>query len=138
MNSPENLSKNKWLEIFQLLSQNHQLIKKCLIKNFNDDRLRVLPIHSTEKFSQSFSSDHIKDILLGGPLYFREIESLHFPARWIIPRTMRGEILAPKQHSQNIEKIYQILQSINSIELIITQEQLTLNICQKFKSDLPS
>jgi hypothetical protein len=138
MNSPENHPKNKWLEIFQLLSQNHHFIKKCLIKNLNDDRLRDLPIPSIEKFSQFFSSNHIKDVLLGGPIYFQEIESLYFPAKWTTPRTMRGELLAPKQHNQNIENIYQILQSINSIKLIITQDQLIINLCQNPSSDQPS
>lgn len=120
------MNNSKWRKVFRALSENYSMVQKCLIKNIGDPKLRELKIPSPENFDQTFSVEGIKDVMLGGPLFFKEIECLEFPKNWETNRIMRDQKLAPKKHQQDIQKIQEIISHLGQFELELSEQKLLL------------
>lgn len=76
------MSNSKWFKLFNTLSVDSSLVNRCLIKNIGDERLRELEMSTYKHFTDTFHNKGIKDVTLGGPILFKEIELIEFPAKW--------------------------------------------------------
>lgn len=124
--SSKYMSDAKWTKVFTILSQQSQLVNKCLIKDILDDVLREVEIPTSENFSETFHLSGIKDIMQGGSSLFKEIEWIEFPKNWTIDRQMRNEKLSPHKHEQDIFKIKQALEKAGELETEINDEKLII------------
>lgn len=68
------MSNSKWLKLFKILSENHQIIEACRVKNIHDEMLRKLTIPPLEQFPSTFFEKGIRDVMQGGPTSFHGIE----------------------------------------------------------------
>lgn len=120
------MSNNKWLKVFQLLSQHSNNVNKCLIKTIWDDRLQEIHIPDFENFDRTFHHSGITDILIGGPLSFKEIEWIEFPSAWTHPRLMRNEELESFKCTQDILLINEWLNQPGQLEIERTPQRLII------------
>lgn len=123
--SSSSMSNAKWTKVFRKLSENSDLVTKCLIKDIYDDFLRQVFIPPVKDFSSEFNGRGLQDGR-NQPYQFKEIEWLEFPSKWIVRKEMRGQILEPQKFEQNISKIKTILQEVGELELELDNEKLIL------------
>lgn len=118
------MSNAKWTKVFTALSQNSDIIKKCLVKDVLDDTLRQIDIPTFQKFTDTFHDQGIKDVMTGGPSTFRQIEWIEFPAHWTIDRTMRTETLEPHEFHQDIATIQNLLNKVGEFAINFDNDKL--------------
>jgi hypothetical protein len=121
------MNNTKWFKLFKTLSENSEVIKKCSIINIYDDVSRTIEIPTQEEFFIVYDEKGIKDEpTAGGPMLFKEIRWIEFPATWSIQRTMRDEVLQPLVFDQNLDLIENIL--VKTGELEIEQDEICLKV----------
>ncbi len=120
------MSNTKWTKVFSILSQNKDIIKKCLIKDVFDNTLRQIDIPNFQKFADTFHEQGIKDVMTGGPSTFRQIEWIEFPARWTIDRSMRTEALAPHKFHQDITSIHKLVNKVGEFTINFDNDKLII------------
>ena len=69
------------------------LVKKCLIKHVWNDIPVEIVLSPRGNVNHTFFNRGIMDVITGGPMLFKEIEYISFPASGVIPRKMRSEKL---------------------------------------------
>ncbi len=119
------MSNSKWLKLFKILTENRQIINKCHVIHIYDDKPRVFDIPTYEGFNDTFSDIGIKDVSIG-PLLFKEIKSLEFPASWSIERKMRNQILEPAVYYQNLNLIKELTVSIGELAIEVDENSLKI------------
>ncbi|POY37973.1 hypothetical protein C3K47_05465 [Solitalea longa] len=102
----------KWSKLFKKLSENCDLINKCLVKDVLDNILREIKIPALEKFDETFYSKGINDIMVGGPSTFKAIEWIEFPYQ------------ITERQTQDLLKIKNLLEQIGQLEIEYTPEKL--------------
>jgi hypothetical protein len=134
------MSNSKWLKLFKTLSSNHDLISKCFITDIYEDRRREFGIPTIESFNEAFDDAGIKDGQYG-PMLFKEIHSVEFPAQWSVERKMRDQLLQSFVYGQNLNSIHQIIMSVGEFVvekddncLIIVSMSFTLGFPDSFAS----
>lgn len=120
------MNNTKWIKLFDALSNENQIIKKCYVKDIWDDVLREIEIPSRDLFDEAFSRTGINDVFSGGPYEFTEIEKLIFPKNWSIQRKMRDENLNPFEYAQDIDKIKTLITSVGLFEIEHEPESLVI------------
>ena len=120
------MSDTKWLKFFQALSNEPDLVKKCLIKNVGDELLRELALPTKANFEETFYQAGIKDVMPSGPMEFKEIELIKFPHKWETQRTMRDEILSPFRYAQATGRIQATIEKLGKFQMELTEEGLTV------------
>lgn len=118
------MSNTKWLKVFIILSRQAEMIHTCLMKTIWDDRLREIPLPTFENFDQTFHDSGIKDVLIGGPLSFKEIEWLEFPAEQTRSGQIRHEESESFKHTQDILSINEWLIQSGQLEIELTPTKL--------------
>ena len=111
------MSNSKWLKLVKALSANHKIVNKCFIVCLNHDRPQKLLIPPIEKFYDTYNNNGIKDVIVGGPILFKEIKWVEFPAAWSNKRKMREQILEPLYFTQNLDLIQQLIESIGELNI---------------------
>lgn len=121
------MNNTKWFKLFKTLSENSAIIAKCSIVNIYNDVPRTIEIPTQEDFFIMYDEKGIKDDpSAGGPMLFKEIRWIEFPATWSIQRTMRDEVLQPLVFDQNLDLIENIL--LKTGELEIERDEICLKI----------
>lgn len=120
------MSDSKWTKVFTALSQNNNLIEKCLIKSIPNSILQQIDIPSLKNFGNTFDEKGIKDVMLGGPIPFKEIEWIEFPVRWTQERQMRNYTLEPLLFHQDINEIKNIMDKVGQLETDVDSDQLKI------------
>ncbi|ASV05702.1 hypothetical protein B2G47_06155 [Leptospira interrogans serovar Canicola] len=118
--STQFMSNTKWTKFFRILSINRDIIKNCFIKDVWKDGVYKINIPPIQEFSHNFYDKGIRDVLTGGPLLFKEIHWVEFPAEWEIERTMRALILEPQKFKQDIFKIEALLNEVGLLKIEAT------------------
>lgn len=116
----------KWKRLFQALSNNKVIVKKCLLQDVLDDVLREIEIPGDIDFNKTFNITGINDVMTGGPGEFITIEKVIFPATWTISRINQEEALSPFVYNQDLANIKSIIESIGQFELELDANQLIL------------
>lgn len=119
------MNNSKWTKLFYKLSEHHDLVKRCLLKDIWNEIEREIKIPTIENFSTIFQEKGIKDGRCG-PHEFKEIEQVIFPRTWTKDRNMRAQILEPHFFDQNIEKINSIIKEIGKFETEFNNESLII------------
>lgn len=120
------MNDTKWTKLFNALCGKSDLIKKCLIKDIWDEKLREITIPNHNKYSETFNQKGFKDVMISGPSEFKEIEQLVFLKNWTTERKMGFQNLEPHKFEQDIEKIKIIVDQIEKFETEIDSEKLIL------------
>jgi len=120
------MSNSKWTKLFKKLSQNSELVNKCLVKGIWDDNLSEIQIPNIDNYSETFNDIGIRDVFISGPYQFKEIEQLVFPKVWTIGRKMRTQVLEPFKTEQDIKQIMYIINKLGKFETKIDDEKLIL------------
>ena len=77
-------------------------------------------------YSDIFNDNGIKDVFIGGPFQFKEIEQLVFLKTWTHRRQMRTQNLEPFKYQQDIEKILDIVRQVGKFETHIDNDKLVI------------
>lgn len=124
------MNNTKWYELFKVLSAHSSMISKCYIKSvyfeISTEPIYRIEIPDTEHFEMTFHQSGIKDVLTGGPMTFKEIESVIFPKTWQIDRVARGEVLQPKIFTQDLQKIESIIRQAMIVEMDYVNNDLVV------------
>ncbi|WP_162056335.1 hypothetical protein [Pontibacter pamirensis] len=118
------MSNTKWSKLFKVLSQNHELIGKCLIKDVWDNVLREIRIPRIDGYSVVFNEKGINDTMTGGPTSFKEIQWIEFPSKWTVNRPMGQQILESFTYYQDISEISNKIAGIGELEIELSPEKL--------------
>jgi hypothetical protein len=87
----------------------------------------MIEIAAQGEFDSVYDQKGINDKpIAGGPILFREIRRIEFPATWTIERTIRDEILQPLVFDQNLDLIENIL--VKTGELEIERDEICLKV----------
>lgn len=119
------MNNSKFIRLFGRLSENSEVVKRCLIKDIWDEQLREIKIPKKEYFSTVFDERGIKDGKYG-PYQFKEIEQIIFPKIWTIERQMRLQKLEAFKFEQDIETIKEIIEEIGELEIEFNNESLMI------------
>lgn len=125
------MNNTKWYELFWVLSSNSSSIGRCYIKgvfvDISTEPINRIEIPDTEHFEMTFHKLGIKDIPpMGGPMEFKEIETIIFPQTWQISREARGEVLQPKVFTQDLQKIESIIRQAMIVEMDYVNNDLVV------------
>ena len=120
------MSNSKWAKLFKKLSQHADIINKCFVKSIWDDNLQEIQIPNPNMYSDIFNDNGIKDVFIGGPFQFKEIEQLVFLKTWTHRRQMRTQNLEPFKYQQDIEKILDIVRQVGKFETHIDNDKLVI------------
>lgn len=125
------MNNTKWYELFKMLSAHSSMISKCYIKSvyveISTEPINRIDIPDTEHFEMTFHQSGIKDVPpMGGPMEFKEIESVIFPKTWQIDRVARGEVLQPKIFTQDLQKIESIIRQAMIVEMDYVNNDLVV------------
>ncbi len=120
------MSNSKWTKLFKKLSQHSDIINMCFVKSIWDDNLQEIHIPNPNMYSDIFNDKGIKDVFIGGPFQFKEIEQLVFVKTWTLRRQMRTQNLEPFKYQQDIEKILDIVRQVGKFETHIDNDKLVI------------
>jgi hypothetical protein len=73
------MNDSKWRKVFRLISSidfNVKNVKIVSVWNDSDSTNNELNIEHLENYNETFNEKGINDILIGGPLYFKEIKKI--------------------------------------------------------------
>jgi hypothetical protein len=71
------MSNSKWVKLFRAISEHLDKVEYCEINSiYNSDRSQELEIPSSENFQDTFQEKGIRDVLIGGPILYKEIQSI--------------------------------------------------------------
>jgi len=116
------MSNSKWLKLFKVISLHYPQIRRCLIVDIYHDESFEIIIPSADQFDTVFYAKGIKDVLMGGPMLFKEIRWIEIPENW--PEDVYTQFRnAPAQNLSNLE------QEINGIgEFVIERGENSLKV----------
>jgi hypothetical protein len=119
------MSNSKWLKLFKILTENRQIIDKCHVVDIYSNKRKAFDVPTYEAFNDTYSDIGIRDVSIG-PLLFKEIKLLEFPASWSIERKMRNQILKPFIYYQDLDLIQARIVPIG--EFVIERDENSLKI----------
>ncbi len=111
------MSNSKWTKVFEKLSQNIDIINKCLMKDVHDELLRQIYLPTFENVSFTFHDKGFKDYGGNQPYRFKEIQWIEFPSHWTIKS---------QKYKQDILKIKNQLHNIGQLEIECDEEKLII------------